>query len=145
VAETALTATTSSLWDADGRRVLEMPIPEAEQAEGGAEDPFRAEALQLLRSGQARVAGRRRVDGREALRIAGNDGSRTFLVDARTYAPIELRTRGTGGGTVLRFAVYETVPAGEELLSISAQHGDAPVVRDAAAFEALQAELFANG
>jgi hypothetical protein len=31
------------------------------------------------------------------------------------------------------------------LLSIAAQHPGAPVVRDAAAFRALQQELFANG
>jgi DNA-directed RNA polymerase specialized sigma24 family protein len=43
---------------------------------------------------------------------------------------------------------YESLPLdadAEKLLSIAAQHPGAPVVRDAAAFEAAQAELFANG
>lgn len=146
VAETASTQSAMSLWDERGGRVVERPLPEAERSTG--EDPFRTEALQLLESGRAKVAGRRTVGGREALRIVGDDRSRSFLVDAETYAPIELRTRGTTGGTVLRFVAYETLPddaASEELLSISAQHGDAPVVRDAAAFDALVAELFPNG
>ena len=62
-------------------------------------------------------------------------------MDGRTYTPIEMRTRGTGGGTVLRFVTYESLPLDEDLLSIAAQHPGAPVVRDAAAFEAVQAEL----
>ena len=62
VAETAQTATTSSLWDADGRRVLEKPIPEAEQAEGGARGrvPRRGAAAAALGPGE----GRRPAPGR---------------------------------------------------------------------------------
>jgi hypothetical protein len=70
------------------------------------------------------------------------------VVDGRTYAPIELRTRGTGGGTVLRFVAYEALPLDEQtetLLSIAAQHPGAPVVRDAAAYDAAQRRLFAKG
>jgi hypothetical protein len=56
--------------------------------------------------------------------------------------------RGLGGGTVLHFVAYESLPANAEtakLLSIAAQHPGAPVVRDAAAFEAVRQELFAKG
>jgi hypothetical protein len=62
--------------------------------------------------------------------------------------PVELRTRGTGGGTVLRFVAYDSLPLNaetEKLLSIAAQHPGAPVVRDAVAYRQLQQELFANG
>lgn len=148
VAETARSGRSDMLWDAAKTRVVQRTIPPEEYSPGGAGDEFRAEILQLLRSGQAAVTGRREVDGRAALEITGDDGSRSFLVDADSYVPIELRTRGTGGGTVLRFVAYETLPLDddtEQLLSISAQHGGAPVVKDAAAFQALAAELFPNG
>ena len=70
------------------------------------------------------------------------------MVDGKSYTPIELRTRGTGGGTVLRFVAYESLPAtaeNEKLLSIAAQHPGAPVVRDAAAYDAALQRLFPNG
>jgi hypothetical protein len=75
-------------------------------------------------------------------------GRMTFLVDARDYTPIELRTHGTGGGTVLRFPVYERLPAPAETrrrLTISASRGGAPVVRDADAYEAAMTKLFPHG
>ncbi|HET8759385.1 MAG TPA: hypothetical protein VFM58_25425 [Solirubrobacteraceae bacterium] len=71
-----------------------------------------------------------------------------YIVDARSYDPIELRTQGTGGGTVLRFVTYERLPvtaANRALLSIAAQHGGAPVIRDAAAYQDAIARLFPNG
>jgi hypothetical protein len=148
VAETAMDGRTDMLWDAENGRVLQRTIPPEEPTAGGTGDEFRAEILELLRSGQAAVTGRREVGGRAALEITGDDRSRSFLVDAESYVPIELRTRGTSGGTVLRFVAYETLPLDDEtesLLSISAQHGDAPVVKDAAAFQELAATLFANG
>ena len=90
-----------------------------------------------------------RRDGREAFKIAADArGTHVHIVDARTYNPIEFRTRGTGGGTVLRFVTYERLPLTDDsraLLSIAAQHGDAPVVRDAAAYRAAVAKAFPNG
>jgi hypothetical protein len=133
-------------WDARGGRVLEAPAAEGDSP-SRYDDNFRAMALELLRTGAARVAGHESVGGRDALRIVGRDGA-TYVVDARTYAPIEFRTRGTGGGTVLRFVAYERLPLTDDsrrLLSISAAHGDAPVVRDRGALKALQARLFAHG
>jgi hypothetical protein len=133
-------------WDARGHRVLEAPAAEADSA-SRYDDKFRGLALELLGTGKAHVAGHESVGGRDALRIVGTEGA-TYVVDARTYAPIEFRTRGTGGGTVLRFVAYERLPltaSSRRLLSISAAHGGAPVVRDRAAFRALQARLFAHG
>jgi len=139
IAETAVGDGVESLWDAERERVVERSSgrPEAVLSE----DAFRGEALALLRSGRAQV-----TEGRETLRIA--DGNRAYIVDGYDYTPIALRTRGTSGGPVLRFKVYESLPlnAGtEKLLSIAAQHPGARVVRDEAAFEALQRKLFANG
>ena len=85
--------------------------------------------------------------GYNRIEIADRPGQ-TFLVDARDYTPIELRTRGTGGGTVLRFPVYERLPINADtrrLLSISAAHGGAPVVRDPAAYEAAMRRAFPHG
>lgn len=137
VAETAVGHGVDSLWD--GERVLERPSGEPEEA--FADDGFRSEALALLRSGRAKV-----TEGRGTLRIAA--GSRAYIVDGDDYTPIALRTRGTSGGTVLRFEVYESLPLNaqtEKLLSIAAQHPGAPVVRDAAAYDEALRELFPNG
>jgi hypothetical protein len=147
VAETEHAGGFDRLWDPDRGRVVEM-----RSAEPGSlyapDEKFRDEALAMLRSGQARVAGHERVGRRDALEIVAQGGAQTFLVDARDYTPIELRTRGTGGGTVLRFAVYERLPvddASRRLLSISAAHVGAPVVRSADAYRAALARLFPNG
>jgi hypothetical protein len=139
IAETAVGDGVESLWDPDRERVVERAVEGPQEAFTG--DDFRREALELLRSGHARVTERR-----DTLRIT--DGKRAYLVDSRDYSPIELRTRGTAGGTVLRFVAYESLPLNgdtEKLLSIAAQHPGAPVVRDAAAYDALQRKLFPRG
>jgi hypothetical protein len=144
VAESEQTGRLQRLWDADAGRVVETRADSAFEAT----DKFREEAIAYLRSGNAKVSGQIRVGGRDAIRIESEVKGQTFIVDARTYTPIEFRTRGTGGGTVLRFPTYERIPLtedSEQLLSISAQHGGAPVVRDDAAYQAAQARLFPNG
>ena len=135
VAETAVGDGVESLWDAERERVVERSSGQPEAAL--TEDAFRGEALALLRSGRAQV-----TEGRETLRIA--EGNRAYIVDGDDYTPIALRTRGTSGGTVLRFKVYESLPLNaetEKLLSIAAQHPGAPVVRDAAAYDAAAEAL----
>jgi hypothetical protein len=133
------------IWD--GERVLEAGSP-GPGSTPAPNEGFREEVLASLHKG-ARVVGRVRRDGREALKIAADAGdSHIYIVDARTYNPIEFRTRGTGGGTVLRFETYERLPVTADtrrLLSISAQHGDAPVVRDPAAYQDAVARLFPHG
>jgi RNA polymerase sigma-70 factor (ECF subfamily) len=139
VAETAVGDHVESLWDAERERVVERSSEQPEAVL--TEDAFRGEALELLRSGRPEV-----TKDRDTLRIA--EGNRAYIVDGDDYTPIALRTRGTSGGTVLRFKVYESLPLNaetEKLLSIAAQHPGAPVVRDDAAFLALQRKLFATG
>ena len=139
VAETAVGDGVESLWDAKRERVLEKPSNAGADAFAG--DMFRSEALELLRSGRATV-----TELRDALRI--EDGRLAYIVDADDYTPVSLHTRGTTGGTVLRFVAYESLPLNaetEKLLSIAAQHPDAPVVRDAAAYDAALTRLFPNG
>jgi hypothetical protein len=98
-----------------------------------------------LASGEARTDGTVTVNGREAVRIifAGSQspaGSRgramgaTYLVDAQTYEPIELRDVGDDGTVVTsRFVTYESLPATAAnlaLLSLRKQHPGATVVQD---------------
>jgi hypothetical protein len=140
VTETAYADGVESLWDETGGRVIEKRSERSESTPA-ANGEFRAEALAMLRSPRAKVKRERNI-----VRIAV--GQTAYVVDGRTYAPIELRTRGTSGGTVLRFVAYEWLPLEaetEKLLSIAAQHPGAPVVRDAATFDAVQRELFAKG
>jgi hypothetical protein len=144
-AETAYAGGVESLWDEQEARVVEKRAPRPEASTPAADSGFRSEALEMLRSPRAKVSKQSR-DGRSVLRIA--TGRAAYLVDGRTYTPIELRTRGTTGGTVLRFTAYESLPLStetEKLLSIAAQHPGAPVVRDAAAYDAAVQRLFPNG
>jgi hypothetical protein len=123
------------------------PAPPKTQDDPIAE-PFRREVLELLRSGDAKEAGRVTLDGREAIRIVGNGGRATYFVDADTYDPIEFRTEGDGGGTSLRFVTYETLPLNEAnagVLSVQRRHRDAKVVNDPAAFREAQGRLFPKG
>jgi hypothetical protein len=108
---------------------------------------FRGEILALLRSGDARVVGHETTDGRDTIAIASADGNTTYYVDPGSYRPVELRTRGTDGGTALRFRTYETLPldANRGLLSLAAQHPDARVDRDPAAYQAAEQRLFPKG
>jgi hypothetical protein len=143
VVETEQTSDAQRLWD--GKRVLEAPA-QGDEPSSAPDQGFRGEVLAALHKG-ARVVGHVRRDGRDGLKIAAAGGT-TYVVDAQTYNPIEFRTRGTGGGTVLRFVVYERLPVSaqtRELLSIAAQHGGARVVQDAEAYRAALARLFPNG
>jgi hypothetical protein len=95
-----------------------------------------------------RETGRLEVLGRDAIRIESPHGSRVYVVDAATYAPIEWTTSGNGGGVTLRFPVYEELPVDTEsmrLLDLRAQHLGARVVRDLAAYRAAEARLFPQG
>jgi hypothetical protein len=108
---------------------------------------FRSQILALLRSGEAHVVGHRTVDGQDTIEIASADGHTTYYVDPGSYRPVELDTRGTDGGTSLRFRTFETLDAGADasLLSLTAQHPDAQIDRDPAHYNAADARLHPHG
>jgi hypothetical protein len=113
-----------------------------------AEDPFRTQALALLNSGHARVDGHMNVDGRQAIRIISANGHTTYLVDARTYDPLQLRTTGAVGGTTLRFRAYDELSsthANKALVSLAAAHPGATVDRSSTAYQAAYNRLFPGG
>ena len=118
-------------------------LQDADPTSGG----FRDQILALLRSGDARVVGHETVDGQDTIAIVSADGHTTYFVDPESYRPVELRTRGTGGGTALRFRTYETLELGanRKLLSLAAQHPGARIDRDPADYQAAQARLFPKG
>ena len=129
------------------KRLIERQSAAESEPAQVVEEPFRRQILRLLAS-DAVTAGRVLADGREALRIASRDGRTTYLVDASTYAPIELRTRGNGGEVTLTFLTYEELPltdANRALLSLAAQHPTADVNRDPADYSAAERRLFPNG
>jgi hypothetical protein len=108
---------------------------------------FRGQILSLLRSGDARVVGHETIAGRDTIAIASADGHTTYYVEPVSYTPVELRTRGTDGGTALRFRTYETLELGanRSVLSLAAQHPGARIDRDPADYRAAEARLFPNG
>ena len=108
---------------------------------------FRGQIQALLRSGEARVVGHRTIGGQDTIEIASADGHTTYFVDPETYRPVELDTRGTDGGTALRFRTYETLDLGAnaDLLSLTAQHPDARIDRDPAHFRAAEERLYPKG
>jgi outer membrane lipoprotein-sorting protein len=87
--------------------------------------------LDLLNSGEAHEDGRTTFDGRDAIRIASNDGRATLLVDAATFEPLEWSTVSDDGvRETTHFERYETLPVTDEnlaLLSVRAQHPDASI------------------
>lgn len=104
--------------------------------------------LTLLRSCGAHLVGNATIDGRDTLELRSQDGHITYHVDASTYAPVQLDTTGTDGGTSLRFTTYEVLPAGdanEALLSLTAQHPSATVDRNQADYVAAEKRLFPHG
>ena len=117
--------------------------PTADPASSG----VRGQILALRRAGDARVGGPETGDGRDAIAIASADGRTTYYVQPDTYTPVELRTRGTDGGTALRFRTYETLEldGNRSLLSLAAQHPEARVDRDAADYRAAEERLFPRG
>jgi hypothetical protein len=109
---------------------------------------FRHQILNLLRSCGGHLVGPATVDGRDTLEIRSRDGHTTYYVDPQTYAPVELDTTGTGGGTSLRFRTYAVLPAGganAALLSLAAQHPSATVDRSPHDYQAAELRLFPNG
>jgi hypothetical protein len=108
---------------------------------------FRGQILDLLRSGQAQVLGHATVDGRDTLEIQSTDGHITYYVAPDTYVPVELSTRGTSGGVVLRFEIYEDLSLNDNsaLLSLTAQHPTASVDRNVADYNAAETRLFPRG
>jgi len=108
---------------------------------------FRDQILELLRSGEARVVGHRTIDGQDTIEIASADGHTTYFVDPASYRPVELRTRGTDGGTALRFRTFETLDPGANgsVLSLTAQHPNARIDRDPAHYLAADERLFPHG
>jgi hypothetical protein len=113
-----------------------------------APEDFRSQILALLQSGRVRVTGHVDVGGRDAIRIESLDGKQIYVVDAATYDPIEWTSTGSGGGVTLRYPVYEELPVDArsmQFLSLEAQHPDAQVVGDTAAYTAAEARLFPHG
>ncbi len=109
---------------------------------------FRDQILAMLRSGGAHVVGPATVAGRDTLEIRSRDGHTTYYVDPDTYAPVEIDTRGTDGGTRLRIDTYEVLPgnaANAALLSLTSQHPSARVDRNPADYNAAQQRLFPHG
>jgi hypothetical protein len=109
---------------------------------------FRDEILAMLRSGGAHVVGPATVAGRDTLEIRSRDGHTTYYVEPGTYAPVEIDTRGTGGGTRLRIDTYEVLPgnaANAALVSLPAQHPSATVDHSPADYAAAQERLYPNG
>ena len=106
---------------------------------------FRGQILELLRSGEARVVGHMTIEGQDTIEIASADGHTTYFVDPESYRPVELRTRGTDGGTALRFRTFETLEPDAVLLSLTAQHPGARIDRDPAHYQAADERLYPNG
>ena len=130
-----------------GGPALGTPMPATEG------DPLQAQLLELLRSDDARDAtaatrGQRRVV-RFRFDNAWPDGTVvrwTYVVDARTYAPILITTTAPDGArTTTRFERYETLAATQEseaLLSLRDQHPSATVDATEAGYREAESRLY---
>jgi hypothetical protein len=128
-----------------------VPASQAQQPPAGAEPDspdFADQIRALLRSGRAGLVGHATIDGRDTLEIRSRDGHTTYYVDPTTYAPVELDTTGTDGGTSLHFTTYELLPANaanDALLSLTAQHPSATVDQNQADYVAAEQRVFPHG
>lgn len=109
----------------------ELPRPSGSPGTG---DRLLDDTRRYLSSGEAREDGTVIVDGRDAVRIVFAGSKSTYIVDAASYEPIELRDVGDDGTVVTsRFETYELLPATPAnlaLLSLRKQHPGATVVPD---------------
>jgi hypothetical protein len=128
-----------------------VPAPTAATAPDcshfGSQD-YGDQILTLLRSCGAHLVGHATIGGRDTLELRSQDGHITYYVDASSYAPVQLDTTGTDGGTSLRFTTYEVLPgedSNEALLSLTAQHPSATVDRNQGDYVAAEKRLFPNG
>ena len=123
----------------------------ADDSDSSSPDPdspeFRNQILALLNSGGADVVGHKTIDGRDTIEIDSADGHTSYFVDPKSYDPVELDTRGNGGGVNLRFNTYETLSADDngDLVDVTAQHPNATVDRSASDYDAAQKRLFPHG
>jgi hypothetical protein len=134
--ESAMAGGVRAFYDArtDTIYTADEPVGKPRAARGGL-DPLAAtfsveELRELLRSADAREAGRVRLDGRDAIRIVATQPAVTLLVDAETYEPLEWHIAGNGRDVTMRVHAYEWLPAtaeNETLLSLNAQHPGAAV------------------
>jgi hypothetical protein len=106
------------------------------RAEGAQTDPYRDMILELLTSGGAVAEGTETIDGRECVVIAATEDYGTaadgtpygtwYVVDAKTYNPVEWRmTRDGGKAVTFHFDVYEQLTADDQglaLLDLAVQH-----------------------
>ncbi len=135
----------------NGYRPAVVPAPAAATApdcsDFGSQD-YGDQILTMLRSCGAHLVGHATIGGRDTLELRSRDGHITYYVDASSYAPVQLDTTGTDGGTSLRFTTYEVLPAddaNQALLSLTAQHPSATVDRSQADYQAAEKRLFPNG
>ena len=135
----------------NGYRPAVVPAPAAATApdcSGFGSQDYGDQILTLLRSCGAHLVGHATIGGRDTLELRSQDGHITYYVDASSYAPVQLDTTGTDGGTSLRFTTYEVLPANDAnqaLLSLTAQHPSATVDRSQADYLAAEKRLFPNG
>jgi hypothetical protein len=138
------------------RHIRVVPAPSAGSANASRNDTsdldpfsatFRGQILAMLRSGGVRVVGHATVDGVDTIKIQSADGHIIYYVTPGSYAPVELITKGTTGGVVVRFDTYEALPAGSngDVLSLTARHPTATVDRSVADYNAADERLFPHG
>ena len=146
-AETGVVDGRNALYDASTDTIYAGGDPYDSKGMAGEADGFRQKALEVLKSGGARVAGHVTVDGRDALRIVVS-ADEEYLVDAQTYDPVEWITRGTSETSTLRFVAYEKLPltpGNKDLVDLMAQHPGATVDNDPAHYQDAMGRLFPNG
>lgn len=104
-------------------------------------EDFRRAATHFLESGRAHVTGEVVINGRKATEIASDDGREVYVVDAATSTPLEWRTTGDSGGTLVRFPVFEEMPATQQnmrVFDLTVLYPDIPVDHDLDHYEEFQ-------
>jgi hypothetical protein len=137
--EEASNGTTASWWDPATNTIHEQPAPTMPQGPSG--NPL-AQIKSELHAGRARVLGTATVDGTATYKIQFEDKngfdaqSLVAYVDQSSYRPLLLSDPQRNGQVVqlkvLALEYLPATPANLRLLSLTARHPDAKVVRGGA-------------
>ncbi len=140
---------TNTIYEIGGQAAAEMQIPRDENEIEEIFLTFKRDALDLLRSGDAKIENATLKNGRKVVRITsttpGAAGApSTYVIDAETSEPLQWHA-GNGQGALTMDITLERLPATDENLKLTdlvVQHPDATICTDPAAYKQAFDRLF---
>jgi outer membrane lipoprotein-sorting protein len=140
---------TNTIYEIDRQTATDQQIPFDENEMEAIFLKFKEDALDLMESEDVKIESATLENGREVVRITSTSSGAagvpgTYVIDAETGEPLQWQT-GNGQGTLTMDITLEKLPATDEnlkLMDLVAQHPDAKIRSDPAAFKQAFERLF---